>query len=367
MLKFAAPTFLVLGWLVACSHGRPVSPLLPDHDAALIHDAGGKPSDAAPLDGGADGAGGAAAGPECPPCPLCQITAQCSGGWCLIPGGCFVMGSPGSEWGRAAKNEEQALVTLTRPFLIQQLETTQGQWSARGYANPSGLMKDGLTGDCTDNPNCPLGNVTWFEGAALANALSEAEVPPLPRCYTLTGCSGKMGEGMTCDGVATTTPSIYDCGGIRLPTDAEWEYAARGGTRTAFYSGDISPGPNLGDCYRDSNLDRVAWYCQNAGPKSHIGGQKDANAWGLFDMSGNVEEWVNDVYTGTPPSGPLTDPGAMIASGASRAVRGGLFNVWPSLCRSAAKLGSTARLRGPGLGLRLVKPAPSIARGKPPP
>jgi len=298
------------------------------------------PSDATPFD---------ASG-----CTQPAVKKDCSGGWCRVPAGCFVIGSPDNEWGRALVSEQQARVTLTHDFLIGQTEVTQAAWVARGYANPSGTMPDG-TGDCTDDTSCPVGNLSWYEAAAYANALSESE--KLPDCYTLSGCTGTMGQGMACTGAATTAASLFECPGYRLPTDAEWEYAARAGTSTSFYTGKITPQAVLGNCYADAALDGIAWYCTNSQGKTHHVGQKAANAFGLLDIAGNVEEWVNDRALGHAVPDPSTDPGAQLANGTLRAVRGGLFNAWPSLCRSASRIGIDGAQRGPGLGFRLAQSA----------
>lgn len=329
-------------------------------DAESLRDASYEAATASDGSGDASSAGAegmAANVPDATPfdasgCTQPPPKSDCSAGWCRIPAGCFVIGSPDDEWGRGLVSEQQAKVTLSHGFSLAQTEVTQAAWKRRGFANPSGTMPDG-TGDCTDDASCPVGNVSWYEAAAYANALSEAE--QLPACYALSGCTGVIGKGMACTGAESTAPTIYECSGYRLPTDAEWEYAARAGTRTAFYSGDITRQAVLGNCYADPALEGTAWYCHNAQGKTHPVALKSPNAFGLLDMAGNVEEWVSDRHLGAAAPNPSTDPGAELAFGTLRIVRGGLFNAWAALCRSASRLSIAADQHGPGLGFRLAR------------
>jgi formylglycine-generating enzyme required for sulfatase activity len=128
---------------------------------------------------------------------------------------------------------------------------------------------------------------------------------------------------------------------VRLPTEAEWEYACRAGTATAYSFGDA-----------DSALGDYAWYGSNSGNTTHPVGQKKPNAWGLYDMHGNVWEWCADWY-GSYPTGAVTDPQGA-ASGTSRVLRGGSWFYNPSDCRSANRNGLTPDFRIINLGLRVV-------------
>ena len=139
--------------------------------------------------------------------------------------------------------------------------------------------------------------------------------------------------------------------GYRLPTESEWEYACRAGSTTAFYNGGIT---RL-ICNIDPNLDQIGWYCGNASAKTHEVAEKLPNAWGLYDMSGNVEEWCWDWYGVYP--GTETDPVGP-DSGAWRVKRGGSWNGSAQGCRSA-----TRDRAGPGysiqyLGFRPARSAP---------
>lgn len=294
-----------------------------------------------------------------PPCGQPKAKPDCSGGWCTIEPGCFIMGSPWCEWGRAKYSEDPGEVTLTHRFRIQQLELTQAEWTAAGVPNPSGLMTNG-TGDCS-KPDCPVGNMTFSEALAYTNLVSKQH--GLPACYVLSGCTGQLGKGMTCKAARTAGSSVYDCPGFRLPTGAEWEYAARAGTRTSVYTGEIvqrSPSETLYTCADDPVLSPIAWYCANAGRFTHPGGQKHPNGWGLYDMIGNAAEWVGSaIVPHGYVDGPYVDWGAQFdlqnLGQQGIQVRGGLFNIWPSSLRAAEIIVSSAGLGSPGLGFRMVQ------------
>jgi formylglycine-generating enzyme required for sulfatase activity len=237
-----------------------------------------------------------------------------------IKPGTFMMGSPEGEPDRDA-DEVQHRVTLTRDFLMQATEVTQGQYQeVMGY-NPSRNSSCG--------GECPVESVSWHESAAYCNALSAREV--LSSCYR---CSGS-GPSVTCEPVGNP----YQCAGYRLPTEAEWEYAARAGTT----------GPRYGD------VNAVAWYDQNSGSTLHPVRQKQPNAWGLYDMLGNVWEWSHDWYTENP--GGATDPWGP-GAGSYRVVRGGSWLCDAGYVRAASRFRFTSGTRYNDLGFRPSKTVP---------
>jgi formylglycine-generating enzyme required for sulfatase activity len=268
------------------------------------------------------------------------------------------MGSPETDWGRGLKDENRTAVTLTHGFEIGEYEVTQSDWAAQGFPNPSQKFDSGPSagqGDCL-TPQCPVGNVNWFEAVSFANKLSQAHSPPLESCYTLNGCTGAVGQGLSCASATLSTATAYECEGYRLPTDAEWEYAARAGTSTSFYTGNITVYSKIGPCYPDAALEPIAWYCNNAAGSTHPIGGLQPNAWGLFDVIGNAYEWVHSHYTGASPSGPVTDPaGEADETWPERSVRSSAYYSWSTLCRVSSFSMSPWNLAAPGRGFRLAR------------
>lgn len=242
-----------------------------------------------------------------PPAPSRQSPLKVTSGFVLVKAGSFVMGSAEAERGRYT-NESEHEVVLTRDFEIATNEVTQAEFQALMGYNPSHF------GVC---PSCPVETVSWHEAAAYCNALSRRA--GLAPCYACRGA----GREVRCEpGPAHAQGRIYDCPGYRLPTDAEWEYAYRAGTTTAYYSGPNDPAQCNETTPTDANLSKIAWYVTSG---THPVAQKQANSWGLHDTAGNVWEWVHDWY------GPYAGPGAVSdpvgpAAGNKRVARGGAFN-----------------------------------------
>ena len=246
-------------------------------------------------------------------------------GFVLIPAGEFVMGSPPGELGRF-DDETQHRVRLTRSFWMGTTEVTQGEWAALMGNNPSWFA------NCGDD--CPVENVTWFDAVAYANALSRSE--GLEECYGANGAFAGL-----------------DCAGYRLPTEAEWEYAARAGTQTAFHSGNITRTV----CALDPNLDAAGWYCGNSGDTTHPVAGKQPNAWGLFDVHGNVWEWVQDWYDDYPNDALTIDPIGP-GGGGDRVRRGGSWSGYARFARAAFRDWYGPGLRNVNLGFRLARSNP---------
>lgn len=253
-------------------------------------------------------------------------------GMSFIPPGTFTMGSPESERGRGVVSEAQHEVTLTRGFYLQTTEVTQGQWKAlSGGVNPSCYQTPGSTSCSTANTNdsAPVERVDWYSALGYLNARSATE--GLPACYTLSGCADSVNgwkDGLH-SGCTGATFAGLTCTGYRLPTESEWEYAARAGTTTATYNGNL----NEIDC-SDTTLLPIAWFCGNAGGRTRPVAGMTANAWGLYDMLGNVWEWTWD-WVGSYP-GSVTDPLGP-DTGFSRVYRGGGWGSVAGRARAAIR------------------------------
>ena len=216
-----------------------------------------------------------------------------------IPPGEFMMGSPANESGRHNDEGPQHRVSISRGFYMGIHELTQAQYEQVMGRNPA-HFKGG---------NNPVERVSWNDAVEFCKRLSHKE------------------------GV------IY-----RLPTDAEWEYACRAGTTTRFSFGDS-----------DSDIGEYAWYLGNSGMRTHPVGEKKPNAWGLYDMHGNVGEWCADWYDsayyrkspGADPPGPQ--------SGSGRVDRGGCLLASASDCRSAERGWDLPGASSGNLGFRLAR------------
>ena len=236
-----------------------------------------------------------------------------------VPKGSFTMGSPAAESGRGT-DEVQHSVTLTTDFWMAESEVTQRQYRNLIGSNPSNFKGDDL----------PVESVSWFEAVAYCNALSVKE--KLQPCYQINGTTVGWADGVKCTG-------------YRLPTEAEWEYAANPVTppRT-IYAGSDTP-------------DGVAWHSGNAGNTTHAVKTRSANGRGLYDLSGNVWEWVWDWYQATYEQLPSMDPIGP-STGAHRVLRGGSWSSAATIARVAMRNGYAPAFRSSSLGFRFVRSYP---------
>jgi formylglycine-generating enzyme required for sulfatase activity len=213
----------------------------------------------------------------------------------LLPPGTFMMGDASGE-----DNETPHQVTLTQPFQMGIHEVTQEQYAKVMGKNPSRLK----------GANNPVENVSWFDAVEFCRKLSEL---PAERA------AGRV---------------------YRLPTEAEWEYACRAGTTTKYSFGDD-----------DSKLVDYAWFDGNSFERTHRVGGKKPNAWGFYDMHGNVWEWCQDWY-GDYPDHAVPDPTGP-ASGSYRVLRGGSWGGPAGICRSAFRFGCEPSGRIDRFGFRV--------------
>ena len=223
----------------------------------------------------------------------------------LIKPGTFIMGSPEGELGRGS-DEVQHSVTLTQAFYMQSTEVTQGQWKAVMGTNPSYYDR------CGDD--CPVEHVSWNKSQEFIEKLNLHE----------------------------------NTNRYRLPTEAQWEYAARAGSTSALANGDLVKTGYSGGW--DTNLVAMGWYCVNSNGTNPVA-QKNSNAWGLYDMHGNVFEWCQDFY-GSYSMDSVSDPVGP-SSGSTRVIRGGSWSVFAQECRSANRDSSSDY--NFNIGLRLLR------------
>ena len=233
-----------------------------------------------------------------------------------IPAGEFLMGSSKADDPDAEYDEQpRHRVRITRPFYLGVTEVTQGQYRAVTGQAPSNF---------NGSDDLPVETVSWNDAIQFCNTLSERE--GLKPYYQFGGGAQSGGEG------------------YRLPTEAEWEYACRAGNPARYSFGDNT-----------ASLDEYAWYDGNSSTKTHPVGQKRPNAFGLYDMHGNVYEWCWDEYDAKYyAQSPVDDPRG--PSGASvRVIRGGGWSSSPRFARSAYRSGDTPVYRYYDLGFRLAR------------
>jgi formylglycine-generating enzyme required for sulfatase activity len=284
----------------------------------------------------------------------------------LIEAGTFLMGSPAEEEGRY-DDETQHRVTLTKSFYMGKYVVTQAQYTAvmGSYPNTAPNAESGR------GANHPMYNVSWYDALVFCNTLSIQE--HLTPAYTIKGSTNPDDWGTVptenSDAAWDAVVCDWNADGYRLPTEAEWEYACRAGTTTAYNTGSDAITDNTG-WYWDNSRGKTTrsssgiifegqWhhFSVNSGRKTHAVGKKPANALGLYDMHGNICEWCWDWYD-EYADGDQTDPkGASTRNGVpqtDRVIRGGSwFNNGEDL-RSACRNELEPHCHG-SFGFRLVR------------
>jgi formylglycine-generating enzyme required for sulfatase activity len=226
----------------------------------------------------------------------------------FIPAGAFTMGSPDSNHPYSRNKDEKPAhrVMISKPFYMGKYEVTQGQWEAVMGANPSRFK----------GTRRPVEYVSWKDIQTFIEKLNQQE---------------RQSNGVLC----------------HLPTEAQWEYAARAGSTTAYHFGDDP-----------ADLYHYDWYAGNAGGTTHPVGRRKPNAWGLYDMYGNVSEWVQDGRRNYKQDA-VTDPQGQTFADAERVIRGGNWLSQARVARSASRKWFHPSLSLVGVGFRCLSPAPS--------
>ena len=232
-----------------------------------------------------------------------------------IAPGTFTMGSPSGELGRG-DNETQHEVTLTQGYWMGKYEVTQAQYKAVTGRDPSVFKGD----------SDPVENVSWFDARDFCAKLTEIEA-----------AAGRLPEG-------------YE---YALPTEAQWEYACRAGTVSAFSNGTNIPAAEQIEDEYCFNLNAIGWYKFNSYGTPHPAGEKQPNAWGLYDMHGNVAEWCLDWYKKDYPNPFAVDPAGPYTA-MRRVVRGGSYSDGAGSERSAFRLAATMPSTDSTVGFRVA-------------
>ena len=278
-----------------------------------------------------------------PSVPIVPIGSNVEERFVLIPAGSFQMGSNDGD----SDNQPVHEVTITKPFYMGKYEVTQAEYEKYcSYGSSSPSSKG-------DGDNYPAYYVSWYDALVYCNKRSRAD--GLTPCYSINKSTNPEEWGdvpTSCDSTWNAVECDWNADGYRLPTEAEWEYAARAGDNT------VDSLTYSGTSYVNK-LGEYAWYDDNSDSTTHEVGKKEANAFGLYDMSGNVWEWCWNWYTdsydeetegGSDPTG--------TSAGSLRVGRGGGWDDNSDGCAVSFRGGSgpyDRDYRNSGLGFRVVR------------
>jgi formylglycine-generating enzyme required for sulfatase activity len=254
------------------------------------------------------------------PQPLDEVTNSIGMKLKPIPAGKFLMGSPDSDEDAPGEEKPQHRVRITQPFYLGVYPVTQREYMQVVKTNPSHFK---------GQERRPVESVSWYDVVSFCNALSQKE--GLPPFYAITG--------------ETVDVPDWNGPGYRLPTEAEWEFACRARTRTRYSFGDESEA-----------LGESAWYAANSGGQTHSVGEKKPNAFGLYDMHGNVWDWCWDGWDARYyQQSPVNDPLGAAGKASDRVIRGGSWSSDPCFARSAFRFRNWRESRNYFLGFRLAR------------
>ena len=265
----------------------------------------------------------------------------------LIPPGEFTMGSTAEEieatlkiilpndwlWTQCARSESpQHTVVLTKPMYVGVHEVTQAQYERVMGKNLSHFALTGAGKDVVaalDTSSHPVEMASWIDAAEFSAKLSQQE--------NVTPFYLRDGEQVT----------LQKGTGYRLPTEAEWEFACRAGTTTKYWMGD-----------NDADLIRAGWFIANSGNRTHAVGELQSNPFGLYDVYGNVFEWVQDwwapQYYAQFHKEPSFDPSGTTSASSMRVLRGGAWFFLPAICRSSMRMAQTPSYHAQRVGFRVA-------------
>ena len=284
-------------------------------------------------------------------CRTCSWTDEMEipAGFVYIPAGKFQMGSTVGD----ADEKPNHKVTISKGYFMGRHEVTQKEWAEVMKDNANGISEypshfKNSPAENEDQTQRPVEQVSWYDAVVYCNRRSIAE--DLTPCYTIGGKTNpdEWGTVPTSSDDPWEVTCDWEANGYRLPTEEEWEYAARAGDDTT--NARTWSGTKVGD-----DLENYAWYSKNSENKTHQVGTLHPNEWGLYDMSGNVWEWCWDWY-GNYSDESVSDPHGG-SSGGSRVCRGGSWGSLANYCTVSFRRYLDPGSRSASLGFRLVRPS----------